>query len=77
MRFYVMLCHFFLSFCSRAQIAISRGVRGIFYEGVCEALCHLPAVNSSCWKPAVKNAQATVDCAEGQRGEGGGGEKSG
>lgn len=32
-----------------------------FHERVCEALCHLPAVSSSCWNPAVKTAQASVE----------------
>lgn len=32
-----------------------------FHTRVCEALCHLPAVSSSCWNPTVKTAQASVE----------------
>lgn len=40
-----------------------------FHERVCEALCHLPAVSSSCWNPAVKTAQASVEEEEENRGQ--------
>lgn len=32
-----------------------------FHEILCEALCHLPAVSSSCWNPVVKTAQPSVE----------------
>lgn len=61
-----MLCQyafpfFSLSSCSASTDNDQPRCAVDFHERVCEVLCHLPAVSSSCWNPAVKTAQTSVE----------------